>query len=346
MINEWRNYRKEATDKIPTVKMQLTRQLLSAKEMGMIKKGMTNKQDYFIIAARGMMRIGVIDDMIRRSFKAYRENELKINVSVLITSIRHSDDKGVARDESIMIGLASEGGDERMGMKIQAIEKGKKKAMMLLEGIDIQLFREGQAIWNTSKPSVLGCAEKYIELVCPGECDGKEVMETLAEMGIKKICMMAKSTKKRGKLDEIWTIVPAKGEGLEKKQITKEERRWDAHEYGRIKESDKLEVGHVSWAMGVLKSSNPHPEKIDIGSISSLTSVGTGATTTSIARTGNTISLAEVLEGAKNHQNQIIMVEREKTRQEMNTLKLDLIDVLKQDKEERVREKEKKDKED
>jgi hypothetical protein len=92
--------------------------------------------------------------------------------------------------------------------------------------------------------------DKYIEMVCPGERDRREIVEILAEMGIDKICMMAKTTKKGGKADEVWTIIPAKGEKIKERKVIKGEKHWDAHEYTRTKETDRCEAGQVSWAAG------------------------------------------------------------------------------------------------
>ncbi len=124
---------------------------------------------------------------------------------------------------------------------------------MMLEGVEIQLFRDINSIWNTSKPGLVGSADRYIEMVCPRECDRSEVTEVAMEMGITKICMMAKTTKKGGKMDEIWTIVPAKGEKLREKGVVKGDRHWDAHEYARAKETDRCEAGQVSWTAGIKK---------------------------------------------------------------------------------------------
>ena len=41
------------------------------------------------------------------------------------------------RDEGIMIGLVAEGSGERMVKSIDVLKKGKKKGMMLLDGIDL-----------------------------------------------------------------------------------------------------------------------------------------------------------------------------------------------------------------
>ena len=75
-------------------------------------------------------------------------------------------------------------------------------------------------------------------------------MEIIAEMGITKICMMARMTKMGNKTDEVWTVIPAKGEAIRESRIMKGDRQWDAHEYLRTKETEKMEVGQMSWASG------------------------------------------------------------------------------------------------
>jgi hypothetical protein len=161
-INEWRNYKLEKKPSHPELKVQMTRQLLSQKEYDMVLKGMVRKHDYLVVAARGLTRIGGIDDIMRRSFKSYLEEELKINVFVWIVSIKHADDRGIVRDEPVMIGLVSEEGGERMSTRIPEIRNKKRKGMMMLEGVDIQIFRDAKDIWNTTKPNMLGAADRHI----------------------------------------------------------------------------------------------------------------------------------------------------------------------------------------
>jgi hypothetical protein len=134
----------EKTQSHPEIRAQMTRQLLSSEEVKMIKKGMEGRQDFLVVAARGLMRIGGIDDVMRRSFKNYLEEELKINVFVWITTIRHTDDRGAIRDEPIMMGLVSEGGGEKLSVRTQTICNSKKKGMMMVEGVEVQLFRGRQ----------------------------------------------------------------------------------------------------------------------------------------------------------------------------------------------------------
>ena len=112
---ESRNYMKRAIENAsPEIKIQLSRQFMSEKEMKMIKKGMDRRQDFMVVAARGLTRMNGIDDVIRRSFKAFLAMELRIQVYVWILSIRHNDEKGLPKDDSIMLGLISEGGGERL----------------------------------------------------------------------------------------------------------------------------------------------------------------------------------------------------------------------------------------
>jgi hypothetical protein len=343
MINEWRNYRKEKTQSHPEVRAQMTRQLLSSAEVKMIKKGMEGRQDFLVVAARGLMRIGGIDDVMRRSFKNYLEEELKINVFVWITTIRHTDDRGAIRDEPIMMGLVSEGGGEKLSARIQTVVNSKKKGMMMLEGVEIQLFRDINSIWNTSKPGLVGSVDRYIEMVCPRECDRSEVTEVAMEMGIIKICMMAKTTKKGGKMDEIWTIVPAKGEKLRVKGVVKGDRHWDAHEYVRVKETDRCEAGQISWTAGIKKTvEQKQRDDVEMSSLSSVTSGGTTAesvvTRATLRMEDNAhITALGVIENKmlkereedRALQRELIAREREKTDEGMDRLRRDVLEVMK-----------------
>ena len=76
MIYDWRNYEFEGEI------MQLTRQFLSDKEMEIANRIVLGKQDYMVTAARGILYKTALDDMLRRSFKMYLEDELKININV------------------------------------------------------------------------------------------------------------------------------------------------------------------------------------------------------------------------------------------------------------------------
>ena len=71
--------------------MKLTRQFLSDKEMEMVKRSNLRKQDYLVVAARGMINKGTLDDVLRRSFKSYLEGELRIRVNVWVMQLRHLD---------------------------------------------------------------------------------------------------------------------------------------------------------------------------------------------------------------------------------------------------------------
>ena len=136
MIYDWRNYEHEGE------KLQLTRQFLSEEEMEMTKKSSMGKQDYMVVAARGMLNKTTLDDVLRRSFKKYMEEEFKIKINVWVMQIRHMDDRVRMRDEGIMIGVVAEGSGERMAKRLEVFKEGRKKGMMLLDGIDVQLFRD------------------------------------------------------------------------------------------------------------------------------------------------------------------------------------------------------------
>jgi hypothetical protein len=167
-------------------------------------------------------------------------------------------------------------------------------------------------------------------------------------MGVTKICMMAKTSRMRGKANEVWTIVPARGESLRVKQIVKEERRWDAHEYMRIKETEKVEAGHTSWAMGVMcHSDSKVQEEGEAETISSITNTSTNVgTTVSTDSQAVDISFSSLVRGIESRVNKdkeemialhniSMNMEREKTRADMMSLKLDLIEVMKKDNEDR-----------
>ena len=66
-----------------------------------------------------------------------------------------------------MIGLVEEGSGERMARLIDALKNGRKSGMMLVDGIDLQLFRDVKEIWNKTKPTTIGRAEKTIEVIAP-----------------------------------------------------------------------------------------------------------------------------------------------------------------------------------
>ena len=98
-IYEWRQYKKTAVEnKSPEIKLALSRQFLSEKELEMAYKCVEMKQDLMLVAARGLLRQNHMDDVLRRSFKRCLENELGIKVYVWIVTIRHNDDRGTRRD--------------------------------------------------------------------------------------------------------------------------------------------------------------------------------------------------------------------------------------------------------
>ena len=97
--------------------------------------------------------------MLRRSFKTYLEDELKININVWMMQLRHMDDRQRMRDEGIMIGVVAEGSGERMSKRVEVFKDGKKKGMMMVDGIDIQLFRDVKMVINTMKPKIIGRAD-------------------------------------------------------------------------------------------------------------------------------------------------------------------------------------------
>ena len=47
-----------------------------------------------------------------------------------------------------MIGVVEEGSGERISKRAEVFKDGKKKGMMMIDGIDIQLFREVKMVIN------------------------------------------------------------------------------------------------------------------------------------------------------------------------------------------------------
>jgi hypothetical protein len=140
MVYDGRKYEVEGE------RMQLTRQYMSDKEMEIMKRATAGKQDNMIVAARGMTYKTPLDDVLRRSFKTYLEEELRVKIHVWIMQLRHLDERGKMRDETIMMGVVAEGAGSRMARSIEVFKKGQKKGMMMMEGIDIQLFRDSKEI--------------------------------------------------------------------------------------------------------------------------------------------------------------------------------------------------------
>jgi hypothetical protein len=290
---ESRNYMKRAIENAsPEIKIQLSRQFMSEKEMKMIKKGMDRRQDFMVVAARGLTRMNGIDDVIRRSFKAFLAMELRIQVYVWILSIRHNDEKGLPKDDSIMLGLISEGGGERLSARISIFDRDRRKGMMLIEGLDFQLFKDAGAIWNTSKPAMIGRAGTTIEVICPKETNMAEVLEIVHEAGVHRICIIAQTTR-RPNNEEIWTVIPANGENVKEKVIKKGESRWSLNQFVRHTGTSKTEVGFISWANGAKRSLEENMEDMESSSVSS-NSISTMTTVSNSGSNVNNVALVPI----------------------------------------------------
>jgi hypothetical protein len=268
MIYEWRLYEHEGE------KMKLTRQFLSEEETEMVKRSTMRKQDYLVVAARGMINKGTLDDVLRRSFKAYLEGELRIRVYVWVMQLRHMDERGRIRDEGIMIGLVEEGSGERMARLIDALKNGRKCGMMLVDGIDLQLFRDVKEIWNKTKPTTIGRAEKTIEVIAPLGCSNSTILRVLEEGGVSAVNMVARMRQPMNKKDESWMVVPKYGEKVKHRQVIWEGNTYVLVETERNKESERVEGCTVSYVMGVkrVETANEVARATGIASSSSSTS--------------------------------------------------------------------------
>ena len=245
MVYDGRKYEVEGE------RMHLTRQYMSDKEMEIMKRATAGKQDNMIVAARGMTYKTPLDDVLRRSFKTYLEEELRVKIHVWIMQLRHLDDKGKMRDETIMMGVVAEGAGSRMARSIEVFKKGQKRGMMMMEGIDIQLFRDSKEIWNTKKPTVIGRAERIVEIICPMGSTNATVLKALEEGGISDICMLTRTRQPLGKSDEMWLALPSNGEKVKHRQVEVERKTYVLIEAMRNAESDRIEGCFVNYAKGV-----------------------------------------------------------------------------------------------
>ncbi len=274
-IYDWMKVKKEGGRN--QVNVQLMRQMMSATEVGMMVRAVKKNQDFVVVAARGLMRSSMLDDVLRRSFKSYLEHELGIKMYVWMMSIRHNDERGNPKDEGVMVGLVSENGGKKLGEGLKQFQGGSKKCMMLVEGTDVQLFREGRSIWNTTKPVMMGRSDKTIEVLAPKDKTTRDVLDVLREVGINQVHMMARITKV-GKESEMWAVVPLRGETFNRNKVMIEGKEWTLSSYDRAPEVVKTEQGSVCWNMGI-KISAPVTEDVgenDNGTISTITtSVGT-----------------------------------------------------------------------
>ena len=284
MIYDWRMYEHEGE------KMKLTRQFLSDKEVEMVKKSTMMKQDYLVVAARGMINKGTLDDVLRRSFKAYLEDEMRIRVYVWVMQLRHMDERGRLRDEGIMIGLVEEGSGERMVRLIDVLKNGRRSGMMLLDGIDLQLFRDVKVVWNTVKPMTIGRAEKTIEVIGPLGCSNSVILRVLEEGGVSSVNMLARMRQPINKKDESWMAVPRYGEKVKHRQVEWEGNTYVLVETMRHKESEKIEGCVLSYVMGVKRVEKPNEiikvegtsnVSINSGNAPSMSSLSTSVTTNS-----------------------------------------------------------------
>ena len=245
MVYDGRKYEVEGE------RMQLTRQYMSDKEVEIMKRALVGKQDNMIVAARGMTYKTSLDDVLRRSFKAYLEEEMRVKIHVWIMQLRHLDDRGKMRDETIMMGMVAEGAGSRMSRTIEVFKKGQKRGMMMMEGIDIQLFRDSKEIWNTTKPAVIGKADKIIEIICPIGSTNATVLKVLEEGGISEVCILTRTRQPLGKSDEMWMAVPSNGEKVKHRQVEVERKTYILIEAKRNVESDRIEGCFVNYAKGV-----------------------------------------------------------------------------------------------
>jgi hypothetical protein len=245
MVYDGRKYEVEGE------RMHLTRQYMSDKEMEIMKRATAGKQDNMIVAARGMTYKTPLDDVLRRSFKTYLEEELRVKIHVWIMQLRHLDERGKMRDETIMMGVVAEGAGSRMAKSIEVFKKGQKKGMMMMEGIDIQLFRDSKEIWNTKKPTVIGRAERIVEIICPMGSTNATVLKALEEGGISDICMLTRTRQPLGKSDEMWLALPSNGEKVKHRQVEVDRKTYVLIEAMRNAESDRIEGCFVNYAKGV-----------------------------------------------------------------------------------------------
>ena len=244
MIYDWRNYEFEGE------KMQLTRQFLSEKEMEMAKRIVLGKQDYMVTAARGILYKTALDDMLRRSFKTYLEDELKININVWMMQLRHMDDRQRMRDEGIMIGVVAEGSGERMSKRVEVFKEGKKKGMMMVDGIDLQLFRDVKMVMNTIKPNILGRADRMVEVVGPIGCNNATILKVLEQGGVSGVSMLVRLRQPIGKQDEMWLAIPNFGEKVMHRQVEWEGDKYILVEHDRPPESSQIESCCISYERG------------------------------------------------------------------------------------------------
>ena len=270
-IYDWVMVKKEIGGR--KVKLGLSRQMLSEVEMRMALNATTTRQDYALVAGRGMVRVSAIDDILRRSFQAFLDHEVRLKTHVWIAAIRHNDERGMPRDEPILLGMLSEAGGKKLGDRLMTGLGGNRRGMMLLEGIDLQVFKDARLVWNTSKPSMVGRTKKTLRVVAPEGCDTKMMCDVLREAGITRVHMMAKITRAGPKM-EVWMVVPAMGERLSLKSVERGENKWDMEEADRAQESNKEESGRWSWDKGVKRESDHGV----IDSDSSVSSITTGTT--------------------------------------------------------------------
>ncbi len=206
-VYDWGKVKREGRK---SYNISLSRQMMRANEMSMLIRASIKRQDFAVAAARGLLKSSVLDDILRRSFQGFLENEIGVKVMVWVMSIRHPDDTGRPRDEAIMVGMVPETGGRRLSDGMRIFANGSKRCMIMMEGIDIQVFKDGRAIWNTSKPSMVGRVDRVIEVIGPPDRSTKEVMDALREVGVMRINMMARNTK-IGSI-ECWMVVPGRGE--------------------------------------------------------------------------------------------------------------------------------------
>ena len=63
-IYDWGKIKKDGN---PFVNIQMTRQMLSGCEVSMFKKAAMKQQDYVVVAARGLLKSSMLDDILRKA---------------------------------------------------------------------------------------------------------------------------------------------------------------------------------------------------------------------------------------------------------------------------------------
>ena len=150
------------------------------------------------------------------------------------------------------------------------------------------MFKDVRAIWNSSKPSMVGRTEKLIEIIGPQERNVKEVLDRLRDAGVYQVNMIARTTKV-GSI-ECWMAIPKRGERVTKKEISLDGQEWKFLESDRAHESDRQEIGTIGWNKGEKVVAPQQMETVyedeATSSITTETSRATSITENRVMRTG------------------------------------------------------------